>query len=1027
MNTKTRSTAPIPLHGSAQVQRFSALTPGVLAGFLAIVTVLAGARYVGLANLRTVDASRDAVAHTYAAKAALEQLLATLIDAETGERGFLVTGDRSYLEPYDGARRAIAAHFDTVRSLTADNREQQTDLDQVVVLADRKLEELAEAIRQRQNSGFEAAQRVVRTNVGKHTMDEARGIVARMEARDDALLAQRTAQAARSYRTAVATGWTSTGIALLVVGMLFFAVRRLGTERVQAAEAAERLRVTLGSIGDAVIATDDQGQVISMNGVAETLTGWRAAGAFGRRLEEIFVIINEESRRPVENPIGRVLRERVIVGLANHTVLISKDGREIPVDDSAAPITTADGRFAGAIMVFRDVSERRRVERERTATIEAERRARTEAQDAEKRLRIALQAGRMGTWEYSVRSGEVKWSPGLEAIHGLAPGTFPGTFDAFQREIHPADRDRVLNAITDAVDGGRDHEIEYRIVRADGSVRWVEGRGQLFVRDDGEPERMVGVCTDITERKHAEERFQLIVEASPTAMIAVDARGTIVFVNALTERLLGYDRQELVGQSIERLVPTRFRDSHPEHRDAFFAELQRRPMGAGRELFAVRKDGSEVPVEIGLSPFHTADGTFVLAAVADITERKRAEDERTQLLEREQAAHAEAEAANRAKDEFLAMISHELRTPLNAVLGWADMLRGGMLQASRRERAAEAIYASARRQEQLIGELLDVSRIISGKLRLERDAIDLSEVVRAAVDVVQSAAHAKQIHIAVDLEPSLGPFYADGARLQQVLWNLLSNAIKFTPEGGAIHLRGRRIGPDVELTVTDTGQGIPAAFLSSVFEPFQQADRRATTRRHGGLGLGLAIVKHLVEAHGGAVTAASAGEGQGATFVVRLPIVPVYTDQADARSTTVDQPPVALSPTSLNGLSVLVVDDDDMSCDVVAVTLETYGAHVVAVETASEALHVTMTQHVDVLLSDVGMPNDDGYTLIRAIRGRELQSERPLPAAALTSFARDEDRQRALDAGFQLHLAKPIDSRALVEAVANLANRMPMS
>jgi PAS domain S-box-containing protein len=1056
-------------------------------------------------------------------------------------------GIDSYLEPYNRARLAMAGNIARARALTTDDREQHADVDRLSVEVDLKMSELAEAIRQRRESGFAAAQAAVATNVGKRTMDEMRSIVARMDAREDVLLSARTAQASQSYRSGLVTGFATTSLALLAVAALFFVARRSGVERLRNAEMAERLRVTLASIGDGVIATDDQGRVVSLNAVAESLTGWSAGEAEGRRLEEIFVIVHEETRRPADNPIGRVLRERVIVGLANHTVLIAKNGREIPIDDSAAPIKTADGRFVGAIMVFRDVSDRRTAERERAATVDAERLARAEAEEAEKRLRIALEAGRMGTWEYSMRSGAVTWSASLEAIHGLSPGTFPGTFDAFATEIHPADRDRVRTAIRDAVEQRRDHEIEYRIVRSDGAVRWVEGRGQLFLGEDGQPDRLIGVCSDVTARKHAEqtlahqaqllqtiddaiyemdpdlritswnsaaervygysaaeaigahsgdllqsklspeqraafvtrvaqgeilrlepelrrkdgavvwvdmtaiakrstdgmlagfvavgrditqrkqadERFRLAVDAAPAAMILVDRLGTIVMVNTITERVLGYTRDEIVGQSIERLLPARFQEHHAGYRAAFAADPHSRPMGMGRDLYALHKDGSEVPVEIGLSPIDTAEGRFVLAAVTDITSRKQVEEERQQLLQREQAAHAEADAANRAKDQFLAMISHELRTPLNAIVGWSDMLRRGTLPESRRARAVEAIYDSAKRQGQLIEELLDVGRIMSGKLRLERTAVDLQDIVRGAVDVVQVSRQAKRIDVTVDIDASLGPLYADATRLQQVVWNLVSNAIKFTPEGGAVHVRVHHRDSEVELVVTDTGQGIPAPFLAAIFEAFQQADG-SSTRRHGGLGLGLAIAKHLVEAHGGTISAESPGDGQGATFTVRLPIVAVYANQigsaSESPSTTVT--PATLSRTALHGVSVLVVDDDDNSRELVSVTLEAYGADVLLAATAKDGYQIAATRQVDVLLADIAMPNENGYDLIRSIRARESNGERPLAAAALTSFARDEDREQARQAGFNIHLAKPIDAHMLVEAVAGLANRM---
>jgi PAS domain S-box-containing protein len=493
------------------------------------------------------------------------------------------------------------------------------------------MSELAEAIRQRRESGFAAAQAAVATNVGKRTMDEMRSIVARMDAREDVLLSARTAQASQSYRSGLVTGFATTSLALLAVAALFFVARRSGVERLRNAEMAERLRVTLASIGDGVIATDDQGRVVSLNAVAESLTGWSAGEAEGRRLEEIFVIVHEETRRPADNPIGRVLRERVIVGLANHTVLIAKNGREIPIDDSAAPIKTADGRFVGAIMVFRDVSDRRTAERERAATVDAERLARAEAEEAEKRLRIALEAGRMGTWEYSMRSGAVTWSASLEAIHGLSPGTFPGTFDAFATEIHPADRDRVRTAIRDAVEQRRDHEIEYRIVRSDGAVRWVEGRGQLFLGEDGQPDRLIGVCSDVTARKHAEQTLAhqaQLLQTIDDAIYEMDPDLRITSWNSAAERVYGYSAAEAIGAHSGDLLQSKL---SPEQRAAFVTRVaQGEILRLEPELR--RKDGAVVWVDMTAIAKRSTDGMLAgfVAVGRDITQRKQA-DERFRL------------------------------------------------------------------------------------------------------------------------------------------------------------------------------------------------------------------------------------------------------------------------------------------------------------------------------------------------------------------------------------------------------------
>jgi PAS domain S-box-containing protein len=1046
-------------------------------------------------------------------------------------------------------------------------------------------------------------------------------------------------------------------------------------------ESEERLRITFASIGDAVLVTDEQGRITQLNPIGERLTGWRQSDAIGHAIQDVFVIINEESRQPAPHPVERVLREGVIAGLANHTVLISMSGDEIPIDDSAAPVQAADGRLLGAVMVFRDISQRREIERERAARarvtrelaaivessddaivskdldgiitawnraaermygftaheavgqpirlivpddlrneeesvlqrirrgervdhfetrrrrkdgttvpvsitvspirdetgtvigaskiarditarkqaeverarlLEAERTARQDIEVAAQQLQTALRAGRMGTWEYALRTGAVKWSPGLEAIHGFAPGAFPGTFEAFRNEIHPEDRDRVLQAIAEAAEMRRDHHIEYRIVRADGAVRWVEGRGQLFLDGSQEPERMVGVCVDITERKQGEERFRLAVEAAPAAMLMVDQRGTIVLANALSEHVLGYKRDELLGQSVDRFVPAAARRQHESHRSAFFADSRPRPMGVGRDLFAVRKDGSEIPVEVGLSPIHTQEGHFVLAAVTDITARKQAEtllrtrtaeleqvldlipaavwiardpdchevvgnkysaalfdvpadtnlsqtptpgdeaptlrhfrrdreltpselpmqraaatglpqpneelevelpsgkrvtmlggaipltddagrvrgvvsafsdiserkaieQQRAELLAREQTARVELERASRLKDEFLAVLSHELRTPLNAILGYSSLLNMGALNPDRARHAVAAIQRNAQAQGRLIAALLDLSRVMAGKLELDVDNVDLSRVVEAAVDVVLPEANAKGVSVEIDAPPTTVTLRADAVRLEQVFWNLLTNAVKFTPRGGRIGVGIRIQDGHVQVQVTDTGRGIRAEFLPHVFDRFRQGDQ-SDKGSIAGLGLGLAVVRELVEAHQGRVMAHSSGEGRGSTFTVMLPL----SRTPEARDSTTLKPTSSDAETTVS-LDALVVDDEGDARDLLTLTLIARGAEVRAVSSAREALEQIAKRRPDVLLADLRMPDQDGFDLIRTLRAREHeQGLRRLAAIAVSAYAAPSDRDRAIAAGYDAHVAKPVDTEELVRAITRV-------
>ena len=434
-----------------------------------------------------------------------------------------------------------------------------------------------------------------------------------------------------------------------------------------------------------------------------------------------------------------------------------------------------------------------------------------------------------------------------------------------------------------------------------------------------------------------------------------------------------------------------------------------------------------------ISPLsHDGQVIGTLTIIEDVTERVARETElqaqieaRSQLLSSEKLARSEAERANQLKDEFLATISHELRNPLNAIMGWAHMLRVGKLNEANIERAVETIYRNAKSQTQLVADLLDVSRIISGKLRLDVRAVDLIYIVNAAIDSIRPAADAKGIRLQTILDPAAGPISGDADRLQQVVWNLLTNAVKFTPKGGKIQVQVQRIDSHVEIVVTDSGVGISKEFLPYVFDRFRQADA-TTTRIHGGLGLGLSIVRQLVDLHGGNVTVQSEGEGKGATFIITLPFVAVLNNQKEAELAQPARNEEIVSFAglpSLVGLRVLVVDDEADTRELIKEVLKECGSEVILSRSAAEALEALDQHHPDILISDLGMPDEDGYSLISKIRALPPERGGQIPAAALTAYARAEDRMRVLRAGFQFHLPKPVDSAELVTVVASLAGR----
>ena len=527
-----------------------------------------------------------------------------------------------------------------------------------------------------------------------------------------------------------------------------------------------------------------------------------------------------------------------------------------------------------------------------------------------------------------------------------------------------------------------------------------------------------------TGQQQVEQLTQMlaaIVESSDDAIISKDLDGVITSWNRAAERIFGYAADEIIGRHISTLMP-------PDHLEDFTRILERIRRGERVDHFETKrrgKDGRIIDVSLTISPIHDADGTIIGASkvARNITERSRAAEESGRLLAATQAAQAEAEAANRMKDEFLATLSHELRTPLNAILGWARILRSGKAKADDLEEGLEAIERNSQAQAQLIDDLLDISRITAGNLRLDLQRLNLAEILEAALAAVMPAADAKGIRIHKVFDSLAGPVTGDFARLRQIVWNLLANAVKFTPKGGQVQVLLERVNSHVEISVIDTGIGIKPEFLPHVFDRFRQADA-GTTRRYDGLGLGLAIVKHLAEMHGGTVRAKSPGEGQGATFVLMLPITVVHPEQPGSQPVRPKQLATAEETCQdgvLAGIKVLVLDDEPDARQLLRRVLADCHAEVALAASTAEALELVERFRPDVIVSDIGMSETDGYDFIRRVRA--VYTARQIPAVALTAFARMEDRKRALLAGFQTHIAKPVDPAELMAAVASLACR----
>lgn len=666
---------------------------------------------------------------------------------------------------------------------------------------------------------------------------------------------------------------------------------------------------------------------------------------------------------------------------------------------------------------------------------------------ANERFRLAEMAANGFVYDWDFKAGNVERSEGLLKVIGYRPDEVPSTVEWWSAQLHPEDVD-IVNQVAPAALKlhSKNWSNEYRVRHKEGHYVYVLDRGLVMHDADGRVVRIVGSTVDITERKLAEEKIKMANYRFRLAEEAVN--GFVYDWNLLTDkversesfsRLLGYAPGEIAptwdawldllhseDRKLTRDEVVEFLDRHPE--ETF--RLEFRAHHQGGHYCWLEERGLILRDERGRA-------NRIIGQMVDINARKELEQERERLLAEELHLRQVAEAANRSKDEFLAVVSHELRSPLNAILGYNRLLRKMPLDAEQVGKACDVIERSARLQLQLIEDLLDTARIISGKLRLDVRPIDLVPVLNEAVETMRPAIEAKGIELLVqfNLQPEI--ITADAARLLQVIVNLLSNAIKFTPEGGLIELRMESDAKQARIIVRDTGQGIAREFLPFVFDRFRQSDS-SSTRRYGGLGLGLALVKHLTELHGGKVEAASAGVGQGSTFTVTLPLMTpldltVTERPALAASREVRTENTATIPeaATIAGLRLLLVDDQAEARALLTNFLSERGAHVTAVASGDEALTLLANppdgQKPDIFISDIAMPNEDGYAVLARVRALETARgtavSQQLPAIALTAMARSEDRLRALTAGFQMHIAKPVEPAELLVVIASLARQ----
>lgn len=819
---------------------------------------------------------------------------------------------------------------------------------------------------------------------------------------------------------------------------------------------------------DGIVALDRNCCYTFWNPAMERISGVSKAEVLGQCAFEIFPFLKETGE---DQYILAALSGGAMM-TSDRYYKIPATGREGFFEGYYSPIYSETGEITGALGIIRDVTERHQAAlalrkarevlevRIQDRTAELIRANRTlqaqivERQQAEAALRISeakfrrlVESNVVGVMVADHSGNITEANDALLQMLGYTQAELRSGQLSWRNMTPPQYLPKDEDAIAEIKGTGACTPFEKEYICKDGQrVPILLGCALL----DSPDETTICFVLDLSELKRSEtalreseERFRQLAEKVRVIPWEADATTwKFTYVGPQTVEILGYPLEDWYADHFWA------QHIHPEDRDwvvKYCLDCSTHLENYEFEYRMLTASGQALWLYDIVHVVLENDGPKLLRGfMIDITERKQVEEEKAQLLEREQTARLAAETANRMKDEFLAVLSHELRSPLNAILGWSKLLQARRFDATTTTRALETIERNARLQTQLIEDLLDVSRMIQGKLRLQIQPLNLAPILEAALDTVHLAAAAKMIRLEASLDAEVGAIAGDSDRLQQVFWNLLANAIKFTPEAGLVTLRLEQVGSQAQIQVSDTGVGICPDFLPHIFERFRQADS-TTTRAHGGLGLGLSIVRHLVELHGGTVTADSPGENQGATFTVQLPLLKETACHALEPNSVLEQMPTShyyrasqesanftevqlqMSARSLQGLRVLVVDDEADTRNYLSQTLEQCGASVAVAASVREALAVLPSLSPDVLISDIGMPGEDGYSLIRQIRIWEAEQGSHVVAAALTAYAKEEDHTQAIAAGFEVHIAKPVEPTTLVTAIAQLTGRMDES
>ncbi len=1012
----------VPLRKLSDMKRNTSLE--VILGVGLVAALLAGNAYLAFRNTAQVRDDTRMVAHTHMVLDRAASVLLTLVDAETGQRGFLLAGKDEFLKPYTHALAKLDGQLKDLRDATRDDPLQQARIAELEKAVAARLDLLKQGIALRRASA-EAARESIAAGRGEAVMDSIRAQVAGLEDAERTLLREREDRSDSAYRVAFGTSLLGALLGLLLVVALAALVANRFRLRARATEAVhkerEHLRVTLGSIGDGVIATDADGRVTFLNAVAQSLTGWAAGDACGRPLEEVFRIVNESTRETADNPALRALREGVVVGLANHTLLIAKDGAERPIDDSAAPIRDPQGGVSGSVLVFRDITERKRSEhaleeRMRLLALSAQIGAALVAGDT---LRVALQHcaealvhhldgafARIWTLNDASNVLELQASAGMythrDGPHGRIPvGQFKIGWIAQERRVH----------LTNAVVG--DPQIS--------DPEWATREGMvafagfpLLVED-----RLVGVLAMFARRPLAAYTLEAMSGVAKQVALGIERKRSAQEVTRLLA--LEQERSGRLREVAAASLTINSATSPSSVAGIIRAEAQR--IIDARQSQVVLTGEPFTPPSVGLAAPLIGRGGRPLGNIylAEKTGGPFTEDDRAILA---QLAHMAAVAidnarlyeemreGDRRKDEFLATLAHELRNPLAPIRNSLQVMRFAVDDPSAMEECRAMIERQMLQMVRLVDDLLDLSRISRGKLELRVERTDLDAVLNSAIETSQPLIDEHEHKLVVQLPPAPVPLDADPVRLAQVFLNLLNNAAKYTRRGGRIELSAQRQGDRVTVRVRDNGVGVAAEMLPCIFEMFTQADR-SLERAHGGLGIGLTLVRRLVEMHAGSVEVHSEGAGKGSEFVVVLPVA--------TRAKALSPHEAEAAPAPPTRRRILVVDDNRDSADSMAKLLRLLGNDVAVAYDGLEAVDRAASFHPEIVLLDLGLPRLNGYDAARRIRAQPGGADRSL--IAVTGWGQQEDRRRTAEAGFDHHLVKPVNLASLQGLLAALKPR----